>query len=180
MSWKSRHLMDLPEGTHVFIDANIFIYHFAGASGECTQFLFRCERQRLHGVTSIHILLEVLHRLMIAEAVARKLVSLRNATRKLKESPRIISQLKSYQAKVEAIFEMGIEILPLSGEIIQTSAQYRREYGLLVNDSVTVALALNQGITALASADKDFERVKELAVYSPQDVKIIEGMEGTI
>jgi predicted nucleic acid-binding protein len=41
---------------------------------------------------------------------------------------------------------------------------------LLVNDSVTVALALNQGITALASADKDFERVKELAVYSPTDI----------
>jgi len=35
---------------------------------------------------------------------------------------------------------------------------------------VTVALALNQGITALASADRDFERVEELVVYSPTDI----------
>ena len=28
-------LDDLPRATSIFIDANIFIYHFTGASGEC-------------------------------------------------------------------------------------------------------------------------------------------------
>jgi predicted nucleic acid-binding protein len=55
-------LDDLPRATSIFIDANIFIYHFTGASGECTRFLARCEAGELAGVTSVSVLLEVLHR----------------------------------------------------------------------------------------------------------------------
>ncbi len=51
---------DLPRATSIFIDANIFIYHFTGASGECTRFLARCEAGELAGVTSVSVLLEVL------------------------------------------------------------------------------------------------------------------------
>lgn len=38
--------MDLNEVTNssrVYIDANIFIYHFSGVSEQCTRFLERCE-----------------------------------------------------------------------------------------------------------------------------------------
>ena len=45
-------LADLQEGACVFIDANIFIYHFGGQSLECKAFLERlllpiCREQRL-------------------------------------------------------------------------------------------------------------------------------------
>lgn len=170
MSLKSKPLADLPEGFRVLIDANIFIYHFAGASAECTQFLLGCEQGRFQGVTGIHVVLEVLHRLMIAEAIAQKLAPSRNAVKKLKENPDVIKRLKSYQEKTRSIREMGIEILPLSAEILEASAACRKEYGLLINDSVTVALALRERVQALASADRDFERVNELVVYRPMDV----------
>jgi predicted nucleic acid-binding protein len=52
----------------VFIDANIFIYHFGGCSLECKALLERCARRALLGYTSTPVLAEVLHRRMVAEA----------------------------------------------------------------------------------------------------------------
>jgi len=69
---KALPLLELPAGQTVFIDANIFIYHFTGLSQECSSFLERCERGELWGVTAVHIILEVLHRLMMIEAVTKE------------------------------------------------------------------------------------------------------------
>lgn len=107
---------------------------------------------------------------MMIEAEAKKLITPGRLARKLKEQPEIVKHLKDYQTHAEAISEMGVEILPLEVESVVISKHYRRKYGLLVNDSVTVALALSQGISALASADRDFEQIKELTVYSPMDI----------
>ena len=49
-------LADLQEGACVFIDANIFIYHFGGQSLECKVFLERCARRELSGYTATVIL----------------------------------------------------------------------------------------------------------------------------
>ena len=62
---------DLLAGDAVFVDANIFTYHFQphptwGAS--CTRLLQRIENQELNGFTSIAVLGEVAHRLMTIEA----------------------------------------------------------------------------------------------------------------
>jgi len=57
---------DLQRGDAVFVDANIFVCHFApdpALGGACTQFLERIERQELVGYTSTSILREVAHRL---------------------------------------------------------------------------------------------------------------------
>ncbi len=167
---KAKSLSELPAGARAFIDANIFIYHFIGASQQCKEFLDRCERGEVFGTTGVFILLEVLHRLMMIEARVKKRVTSGNVAKKLREKPHIVKQLSDYYEQAQSILEMDLEILPLSVEIIVASERYRREYGLLVNDSVTVALALNQGITALASADRDFERVEELVVYRPTDI----------
>src|SRR5438094_6918436 len=50
-SWNMT-LADLRDGDHVFIDANIFIYHFGGQSLECKALLERCARRELLGYTS--------------------------------------------------------------------------------------------------------------------------------
>lgn len=51
------------------------------------------------------------------------------------------------------------------------SAAVRREYGLLVNDSLVVASALEAGIDSLASADGDFRRVTDLKLFQPSDLE---------
>jgi hypothetical protein len=61
----------LTRGDALFVDANIFVFHFApdpllGAS--CTQLLQRIDQQELIGYTSTSILCEVAHRLTTLEA----------------------------------------------------------------------------------------------------------------
>ena len=52
-------LAELAEGSGVFIDANIFVYHFLGASLECTAPLGRCESGEVQGSPSALVLAEV-------------------------------------------------------------------------------------------------------------------------
>lgn len=166
-------LAEVPSGARLFIDANIFIYHFTGVSEECTQFLERCERGELVGVSAVHILLETLHRLMMIEAVVEGLVSPGQVARRLRERPEVVRRLKRYQEQVEAILGMGLEVLPLEPELIVLSGRYRREYGLLVNDSLTAALAVGLGLEGLATADEDFRRLGgELPLYAPGDIAL--------
>ena len=68
-------LEDLPEGARVLVDANILIYHFSGVSLECRAFLQRCEFREVEAFTGVHILLEVLHRLMVLEALQKGLIT---------------------------------------------------------------------------------------------------------
>ena len=61
----------LRNGNSVFIDANIFIYNFGGQSAECKDVLLRCAKGELRGITSTFVIAEVLHRLMVAEAIEK-------------------------------------------------------------------------------------------------------------
>jgi len=66
--------IDFPDGSEVFVDANIFIYHFSGPTeytDSCTQFLQRIEDGELLGLTSMLVVAETLHRLMIIEATSK-------------------------------------------------------------------------------------------------------------
>jgi len=167
---KALPLPELPAGQTVFIDANIFIYHFTGLSRECSGFLERCERGDLWGVTAVHILLEVLHRLMMIEAVTRKLVTSGNVAKKLRKRPDVLKQLADYQTQTETILEMGIEVTGLTADALKISHPYRQRDGLLVNDSLTAAVMEAEGISDIASGDLDFISVEELRVYSPLDL----------
>ncbi len=64
-------LSDLQKGASVFIDANIFIYHFSKESRfnqSCTSFLENVETGFITGFTSMFIVQEVTHRMMVLEA----------------------------------------------------------------------------------------------------------------
>ena len=78
---------NLKKRDSVFIDANIFIYNFGGQSTECKEVLIRCAKGELTGYTVLSTLAEVLHRLMIAEAIEKGYISDKNPVRSLKEKP---------------------------------------------------------------------------------------------
>jgi predicted nucleic acid-binding protein len=163
-------LADLDEGSTVFIDANVFIYHFAGASPECTALLERCETREVHGSTSSLVLAEVSHRLMMIEAVERKLVTPGNVARKLARRPDVVRQLIRHEASVEAIPAMGIEITPLTEATILLGFRHQRRYGLLTNDSLIVASMQQQGVRRLATADQLLSVVDEIELLVPADL----------
>ena len=164
-------LADLRDGDRVFLDANIFIYHFGGWSLECKALLERCARRELIGYTSTPVLAEVLHRRMVAEAIAQGLLTARTAVRKLGETPEMVKQLTQYQDDVRKIPHMHLTILPLTLDIVQASAEVRNREGLLTNDSFVVVCMREQGITQLATANGDFDRVGGIAIYKPTDLE---------
>ena len=164
-------LAELLDGGSVFIDANIFIYHFGGRSLECKTFLERCARRELLGYTSTPILAEVLHRLMIAEAIAKGLVTAKTAVRKLGESPELVKHLAQYQEDVDKIFQMNLTIVALTPGIVRLSAEVRKNEGLLTNDSLVVACMRAQGLTKVATANGDFDKISGITVYKPTDLE---------
>ncbi len=160
----------LPEGERVFLDANVFVYHFSGVSAECRRLLEACEQGALRGVTSVIVLAEVRHRLMLLEAVGKRLVTAGNVVRKLRERPDVMRALTACHEQVERIPLMGVEVLPLDLRQLLGAADLQRRFGLLTNDALLAATALDAEIEHFASADADFERVEGLAVHAPGDL----------
>ena len=170
MSPATLTLDDIPDGTSVYVDANIFIYHFAAQSDECRRLLNRCQKMDIRGVTGAHVILEVAHRLMIMEAVAKELVSVGNVPSKLKSRPEVVSQLTDYWGSVGAIMEGNVTVLDTDVTTVKASLYWRQRYGLLVNDSVSAAMMDQADIRTIATNDRDFSRVQGLTVHIPSDV----------
>jgi len=165
-------LPEIPSGVTVFIDSNIFIYHFTGASDQCSEFLTRCEESDLEGITSVNVVLEVLHRLMMVEVVKKNILEPPNLVKKLQEKPEVVKQLHDYISNTQKISEMGIDIKPLTPSIIIDSHNIRRNDGLLVNDSIIVATALTYNLKHLASNDMGISSLGNVTVYRPTDIDV--------
>ena len=163
-------LSEIKAGSEIFVDSNIFIYHFTGVSDECSDFLSRCEREELIGITSVNVILEVLHRLMMVEAVSKNIVKPPNIVKKLNKSPQKIKRLNEYFVNTEKIQDMGIEIKPLIFETIIKSYVIRLSSGLMVNDSVIIASMKKEGVKLLATNDKVLKNLDEIDVYSTEDI----------
>ncbi|MDR7522101.1 MAG: type II toxin-antitoxin system VapC family toxin [Armatimonadota bacterium] len=163
-------LTEIPRPGPVFVDANIFIYHFAGQSEECTAFLSRVESGDLQASTGQTILQEVAHRLMLLEALERGLQPARNPAAHLARRPALVKRLFKYHFSTMKIPQMGVGTLVLPGDFLAKSQEYRQVYGLLVNDSL-IPLYMQAGdITLLASADSAFDRVPWIRRAAPGDV----------
>jgi len=163
-------LEEIPEGERIFVDANILIYHFSGISPECRAFLQRCERKQVEAFTGIHILLEVAHRLMVLEALHKGLISGSQPARRLKEQPALVKRLSDYNRSVRQIPRLGIRVRAVTLSVVRTSETIRLEAGLMTNDSVTVALMRQIGLTAIATYDADLHNLAGLRVYQPGDI----------
>lgn len=163
-------LDEVPSGTRVFVDASIFIYHFTGVSDACRRFLERCEAADLNALTSSVVVAEVAHRLMMIEAVARGRMTPGNVAKKLRAKPDVVRELHVYQAQIGRIPLMSVDVVPVDSGTVLRSEAVRSEHGLLVNDSLVVTSARDHRAVALASADRDFERVRDLPLYQPADL----------
>jgi len=165
-----RTLSQIPSCSKVFVDANIFVYHFGGdgdISDACTDFLLRVEEGDVEAFTSTIILPEILHRLMIVEAVEKYELPLRSIVRYLKEHPDIVMTLEKYSMAPEKIRQMNVTILTITLQDLLDSKGVRDSYGLLTNDSTSVSIMKRFGITDIATNDSDFERVNGLRVWKP-------------
>ena len=162
-------LVKLPAGIDIFLDANIFIYAFGGQSQQCLDVLFRCAREDVYGVTTLEVINEVTHRLMLAEALATGVIR-RARAQDLRGKPEAVRQLRQYWTHVGTIFNLNILILTPDEARLRRAQTMRLRHGLLTTDSLILAAMDEYGIDCVASRDGDFDHVSSLTIYKPTDI----------
>ncbi len=161
---------DIPAGSAVFVDANIFVYYFEPHpvyGPACQQLLLRIENNDLQGFTSAQVLGDVVHRVMTLEAASRFSRTMTGMAHWLKQHPAEIQQLSRHRLAVDDIALIGIQLLPVTGSLVSRAADLSRQFGLLTNDALVLGVMQQHGLTLLASHDADFDRVPGLTRYAP-------------
>ena len=160
---------NLPAGIRLFLDANIFVYTFLGYSNQCRELLGRCATEQVLGITTLDVVNEVTHRMMLAEALGRGVIK-RDRVRDLRDKWQEIAKLTEYWTQTSAIFGLNILVLTTDEARLHRAQTIRARHGLLTNDSLIVAAMEEFGIRNLATRDNDFDHVSELMVYKPTDI----------
>lgn len=160
-------LENVPSGSKIFIDSNIFIYHFLNLSDSCTAFLVKAEKREISACTSTVVLAEVLHRLTIAEAAEEFGIRPWQVVKFLKKNPEALKSLEKSEDAVAEIPRFNIGILPLGRDGIFESRALREAYCLLTNDSLNLCIMKCNGIQDIATNDSDFEKVDWITVWKP-------------
>jgi predicted nucleic acid-binding protein len=95
------NLTKFPRGVSVFVDANILVYYFTQLpplTEACKAFFERVSRLEIKAFTSAHVAADVIHRIMLAEAIATLGLASRDAVSYLKSHPDAVKQLEWYRA----------------------------------------------------------------------------------
>src|SRR5262249_54606591 len=133
----------------------------------CTQLLKRIETQDIQGFTSAHVLADVAHRLMTVEAMARLGWPATRLAARLRKQHAEIPKLALFKQAPGKSEPMGLHVLALSAPLVLAAANYSQQFELLTGDALIVAVMRQHGLTTLASADTDFDRVPGLTRYTP-------------
>lgn len=162
-------LSSLSSRSFIFIDANIFVYGLSGQSGECRQFLDRCLREEVTGITLFETVNEVTHRLMLAKALSKGLIT-RGSAKRLRENFGLIPGLTDYWRNTERLLALNLLFVPVNEAILRGAHAERQAGGLLTNDSMIVSCMREYGVSLLATNDEDFDRVVGITVFKPTDL----------
>jgi len=160
----------LPSGASALVDANIFIYYLGGLSADCKAFLRRVALREIEAHLTTTIVAEVLHRRMMAEAIAKGLISPGQPLKKLKANPAVIPLLTDYITETEKLLRLPLVITEITVADIAASHDLRRTHGLFVNDSINLACAIRLGLANIITHDTDFGRVPSIQVWEPTDI----------
>src|SRR6266498_3609499 len=127
----AERIANLPAGTHLFIDANIFVYAFLGHSDQCRDLLGRCATEQVLGITTLDVVNEVTHRMMLAEALGSGVIR-RDSVRDLRGKWREIAKLTEYWAQTAAIFGLNILVLTSDETRLHRAQTIRARHGTTI------------------------------------------------
>ena len=163
---------DLQPGDTIFLDANTFIYYSAPdpvLGPPCSQLLQRIENQELLGFTSLHLLPEVAHKMMTIEANALLGWRFTGMANRLRKHPADVQKLAAYQLVIDRITHSRVQVLPFTVPLVVAGAAVSRQYGLLTNDALIVAVMQANGLTRLASQTARYRRRRGSRSRLPPD-----------
>lgn len=164
-------LNQIPANVSLLLDANIVIYALfpqVSQHESCQKLLERGARGELQLHLAVNTAADVIHRAMVLELLAQgSFQKSADAVTYLKKNPQAVQNLTRYKTILRDLKPAQINILPLTYRDLHNSRLFRDEYGLMVNDSIMVAVMKRERIQHLATNDADFERVPGITVCTP-------------
>lgn len=106
---------DLPQGSSIFVDANILVYYFGSHptfGSACADLMRRIENKEVTGVTSAHVVNEMIHRLMATEAATLFGWPTSNIANRMRRHPAEVQQLSQYRLALQEIPLIGLTVPP--------------------------------------------------------------------
>jgi predicted nucleic acid-binding protein len=163
-------LSQIKNDEEVLIDTNILVYANQRKSDECKKLLRRCAVRDVKGIVAMPVVAELAHALMIIEARENGWIERANPARALSERPQIVRRLNAYQTQLYEFLGIGLRIEPALRADILGMMSIQREFGLLTNDALLLAVARRLNCRSVATADKAFDRASGFLIYSPEDL----------
>lgn len=163
-------LTEIRASEWVVIDTNILVYANQQKCPECIQLLKRCAQREVRGIVPMPMVAELVHTLMLIEARENGWIERSNPARALAEKPELVRRLARYENQVREFLGIGLRLEPATATDILETMSIQREFGLLTNDALLLAIARRLNCSAIATADAAFRSVTGFVVYAPEDV----------
>ena len=163
-------LSDLPAGARVAVDANIILYHFSGRSKQCSDFLQRARAGQVSALMPAHVGLELLHRLMMLEAVLEGITSSGSPAQRMSGRPDSVRKLQQSFRDFRALGKLGLSLIDTSVLALERVTWFSMSYGLLANDAALLAVMEQENIEHLASCDRLLQNVGPFQTWCPGDI----------
>jgi predicted nucleic acid-binding protein len=158
----------------IFIDANIFLTTILGTGRQAAasaRFLEDADSGIFPTATSVVVLNEVIHRLIIGSIVNSSGVAPESAVHQLKLHPELIRDAGEVFEILDDIRSIhSMKIFGISPATFDRSLGVMREWGLLGNDALHVACMEEYAISTIATYDRDFSRVTGIKIRKPAEV----------
>jgi predicted nucleic acid-binding protein len=133
--------VQIPDNTTVFLDSNVLIYHFTAHpifGPECQWLIDHITKGFTSGATSAHVLSEVAHRIMAIEAMDQFGWPEKGIAYRLQKHPDEVKTLMRCRQVIDEIPRLGIEVLPVTHNLVVLAGAISNQTGLLSGDALVV------------------------------------------
>jgi predicted nucleic acid-binding protein len=164
--------MQVPSGLEIFIDTNFFLYSISEHpkyGAYCERFLERVKSGDLKGKISVIVLNELLHKLIIGEIAEKKNINTFKAVSYIKKNREVLEDLKAYEILEEVEGDYNLTIVDIKKANFSLARKLMEKHHLLSNDALHLAVMKQEGIINLATSDADFDGIKSIKVWKPQE-----------
>lgn len=165
----AKDLTEVPKGSAIFVDANVFHLYLRGPRGirdKCTRLLERIERGEVRGYTSALVLDELAYKLLLRriEETHR-----RNPLEVMGEDPSAIGKSSTYvdEGLNIVLGIKGLEVLAVERRHVEEFVAHMKKYSLLPRDALHLSSMMAIGCKDIASTDGDFDSVPGIVRWSP-------------
>jgi len=162
-------LGDVPKGTLVFVDSNIFTYFLLGGSRHfevCKEFLKRVERGDIQGIINEIVIAETWYNYVKYKIIEDHKIALKDFYLFIKKKPAVLA--KADVSEVAEIFSIpNLHLVAPPQSFIMESLGSGASLPLLSNDAFHVITMRYANLDNIATNDPDFDAIEEISVWKP-------------